>query len=205
MAKPIAIRLADATALADFTIKITTNANLVGDQITQLSKRLGTTAPVMLLEVGQALTGDIKERITSHDGGRWAAASKWLRAKKGTDNVLSGIEKFLKSNVNGTTLQVYAETDGEWTFTQHDEGFANVEDHFDGTVVEIDIVDPGPLGLSATPSGKFAWQPRKGPGSTPARKIWSTQEEVQATVSPIASRWIEAQIAAIQSPSEVEV
>lgn len=178
-------------------VTITTNARGVAAEVDKLDASMSAGTQQLLLQIGQKITEDTKNRIRSQDSGRWAAASKWTQAKTGQERVLLGIEKYLQMKATATTLQVYADTDGEWTFTQHDQGFENKQDHFDGEKIEIEIEDPGPLGLSALPGGVFAWSPKNGAGRTPARKIWPTDEEVNAMVQPIASRWLQAQIAAL--------
>jgi hypothetical protein len=177
--------------MAGVTVIVKSNARGVALTINKIGDALSHPQE-LFLQLGTAFVDDITKRITTQDDGHWASPSKWVRAKKNTDRALAGIEKYLHSKATNSNLQVYAQTDGEWSFTQHDQGFENIENNQQGDRIVIDVVNPGPLGLPA--AGEFSWIPHNGSGRTPARKIWPTAEDARAIANPIFSRWVEAQI-----------
>lgn len=172
-------------------MEIITNAKVVGKKFDDLVYQIEHGRASLFKQLGAALQEDVQKRIKTQDQGRWAAMSKWVKAKKNPDRVLQGAEEFVKVKYNNDEMTVYGETDGNWTLTQHHEGFENKEDHKQGDRIEIDIVNPGPLGLASLPNGKFSWVPKGTPGHTPARKIWPDEGDTRRIVLPIASRWLQ--------------
>lgn len=156
----------------------------------RLLDRINDKKVLLLAELGQHLVKDVKDRITSADGGKWAPASKWIQAKKNSNRALVGVERYVKSKVSDNRLQIYAETTG-YTLSQHQRGFTNkeydkAEKAHDGRV-EIFVQNPGPLGMKKP--GIFRWVP-KNLGVTPARKIWSDDADMARIGQPIFSRWL---------------
>jgi hypothetical protein len=153
-------------------------------------------------QIGAVEAEVVRRRIQSQDDGRWAKASKWVRAKKALDQPLFGAERFVKLRVTANEARVYGNTgDDAWTLTQHDRGFYNAlvgkKDEMEGDRVVLKLRDPSALGrpLRALKKGrvqtsKFFFVPKR-IGHTPARKIWSEAAEVQKRMTPIAVRWIE--------------
>ena len=186
---------------AGVTVIVKSNARGVADTINKIGVSLSHPQE-LFLQLGTAFVDDITKRIVSQDEGRWAQPSKWVRAKKSTDRALAGIEKYLHSKATDVSLEVYAQTDGEWSFTQHDQGFENLENNQVGERIQIDVVNPGPLGLPS--AGPFSWIPRNGSGRTPARKIWPTEDDARRIAQPIFSRWVETQINNLGAPAPQE-
>lgn len=147
--------------------------------------------PSLLQRLADAWVKNVKDRITTQDGGKWKSASKWIYAKKGTQKALQGAERYVVSKVTRTGIQIGSDAPG-FTLDQHDKGFRNKligpNDRIEGRAVILRLARASALGL---PSGKseFHFVPQK-PGQTPARKIWPTQEEAEAIGMPIASRWL---------------
>ena len=170
----------------------------------KLNAAINDGLPSLFRSLGDVYVADVKHRIISQDDGKWAPASKWLRAKKATSRVLDGAERYVRARISKNKLSIVSTARG-WTLTQHHDGFTNAlvspKDKFDefGRVV-IPVKDPRPLNLyaemrkardgSVKPrSTTFHFKAVK-PGKTPARKIWPTADEAIRLGSPIASRWL---------------
>lgn len=166
-------------------------------------ERIASELPTLFRSLGDVLVADVKQRIITSDGGAWAPASKWLRAKSGQSKVLLGMEKYVRFRLSRGNLKILGKG-GLWTLTQHHEGFVNqlagASEKFDidGRVL-IPIKDAEPLGLYAEMrrgrmggqrAQVFAFVPKRA-GRTPARKVWTGGEEAAAMCQPIASRWLE--------------
>ncbi len=154
----------------------------------------------------------VRARIKTADDHSWARASKWVRAKKATDQALVGTEEFIKTRTGRHSAKLFGATrDGEWTMTQHDRGFFNAlespkEKHDASGRVVLELRDPSalsrPLMMAkisrdkrvSIPSSYFAFKPER-VGYTPPRKIWSTDKEVQGRVQPRALEWFKRVIA----------
>jgi hypothetical protein len=171
-------------------IYIRTNAPDVAKRFEELVPYIRQHQIELFGELGEAFVANVRKRIQTQDDGSWQEVSKWVRAKKGVDVPLKGADRFVHWRASEQEGQVYAETDGDWTLTQHHQGFVNKEADIgnDGRI-EIDIIDPSPLGL--TSPGKFSWIAKKGPGHTPARKIWPDDNEIREITLPISSKWLE--------------
>lgn len=175
--------------MADFTIK--TNADDVQRKLERLNNEIKFSMPALWSQLGPRLVDDVRERITSEDQGRWAAVSKWVRAKKNVLRALQGTEQYVKWKIQGDKMIVYGDMPGDWTFTQHHEGFENKQNNVNRWGgITIDVVNPGPLGLSKP--GPFSWMPGLEEHHTPARKIWPSDKDARDIVLPLASRWLES-------------
>lgn len=171
-------------------MEIFTNARDVAAKFDKLIEELKYQQSDLFTELGRGLTENVKKRISSQDEGRWEKASKWILAKKSVDRPLLGAEKYVKYRFSTGKLQIYGDTGADWTLSQHDQGFENKEDHRVGGRIEIDIINPGPLGI--TKAGPFSWAAKGETHKTPARKIWPTGEEAKVVIQPIASHWLQA-------------
>jgi hypothetical protein len=173
-------------------ITIITNAKDAAALLEKLNSEIAAGFVTLYGDLGRIFQKNVQDRIESQNDGKWAHASKW---KKGTDHkVLEGAGKYVKYSASKEGMNLYGETPGEWTLTQHHEGFLNeAEIEHDGRVT-IDIVNPGPLGLSAGTT-KFSWVPKGlSPDKTPARQIWPTEEEAVSIITPVYSRWLQATV-----------
>lgn len=171
-------------------LEIKTNVEAVVETLDQLSKRLKSQLPALLEQLGVALREDVKQRIKSGDDGTWHQPSKWTMAKKGVVKSLVGAENYVFYRVTSGKLTIFAKTPGEWTLTQHEQGFQNKlarEDEKVGEHVRLRIVNPAPLGLKKP--GDFYFVPKRA-GVTPPRKIWTTPERALKIATPIAFRWL---------------
>lgn len=171
---------------------VTTNANEVAATLKAILGEINFQRDGLMGSSARALAEDAKARIKSQNQGQWAQMSKWIRAKKDPQRVLEGAEAFVKWRVRAGQGEVYGETEQDWTLTQHHEGFENKTregEILDGKI-EIDIVNPGPLGLGSN-ARTFGWSPNGHIGHTPARQIWASDEQAQKIVLPIASRWLQ--------------
>jgi hypothetical protein len=173
----------------------------------KLPKAISSQLPALFRSLGVALVDNVKSRIISRDGGTWAGASKWARAKTGQNfPTLLGAEKYVRMSVSGTTLKVFGQTGKSWTLTQHHEGFQNElssadEERDSAGRIVLQIKDPVPLNLYAEYRKKrdgsvvprasvFCFVPKRA-GQTPARRIWPTEAEANEIAQPIGSRWLE--------------
>lgn len=194
--------------MPEFTIEVVNGKetqdflNAINDAVSNPTQR-----KVLFRSLGDALVEDVKHRIITRDGGSWAPASKWSRAKSGQAYpTLLGAEKYVKSSITADGVTIYGDTRKGWTLTQHQEGFVNKlqdadEETDDRGRVVIKIKDGRPLNLytelrskrggGVAPTAQvFAFIPQR-PGVTPGRRIWSTAAEADAIAQPIASRWFE--------------
>lgn len=174
------------------------------DYLAKLNSAINEGMPSLFRSLGDIYVADVKHRIISQDDGKWAPASKWLKAKSGQSVVLDGTEKYVKARVTKNALSIYGSQRG-WSFTQHHEGFENAlvgpgeERDAHGRVV-LQIKDPRPLNLyveyrkkrdgSSIPRATVFAFVAKRAGRTPARKIWATAEEAIRLGQPTASRWL---------------
>lgn len=145
----------------------------------------------LLIMLGYDFEKDVKQRIRTRNYGQWPAASKWIRAKKGTDKALTGVERFVKYRLFARRVEIISETPGNWGLTQHHTGFQNKlytdKDKRNGTTVTIDLVNP--QALPWVKGNRFSWKPKRR-GKTPARKIWPDQAFAEYRANLIASRWV---------------
>lgn len=139
-------------------------------------------------QIGPGLRQDVKNRIISEDGGSWESVSKWVRAKKNARKALSGTWKRVKTRtitgVGGGKLFLFFESPGDWTLTQHHDGFVNQPT---GRRVNIPIVNPRPLNLKAGTSS-FSFVDRNS-SKVPTRKIWPSENEAIGIIQPKVAPW----------------
>lgn len=170
----------------------------------KVAASLGEQLPSLFRSLGDVYVADVKHRIISQDDGKWAPASKWLKAKSGQTRVLDGMEKYVQARISQKQLAIVSTAIG-WSLSMHDQGFENKligpKESTDGHGrVELHIKDGRPLNLyvemkkkrdgsNSIRSQTFAFVPKR-PGHTPARKIWPTAEEAVRLGNPIASRWL---------------
>jgi hypothetical protein len=176
--------------------------------LNEVNEAVVTERPSLFRSLGEVLVADVKRRIMTSDDGKWAPASKWLRAKTGQSKVLLGAEKFVRYQFTRDMLHVLGKS-GKWTLTQHHEGFENKlvdpsepRDPY-GRVI-LKIKDGNPLKLYVEMRRKrdgtvtqrtqtFSFIAKK-IGRTPARKIWANEQEVIKMATPVSSRWFETLI-----------
>lgn len=176
-------------------LTIRTNVEAVSDTLDTIARKLREQLPLLLDKAGYAIVKDVQERIQSADHGSWRQPSKWTMAKKGVTKALVGAENFVFWRVTGMKLTVFSKTPGQWTLTQHEQGFENKlaeESEKVGERVRLNIVNPAPLGLRKP--GEFMFVPKRA-GVTPARKIWTTPSEAVKLVEPVAFRWLKKLVA----------
>jgi hypothetical protein len=163
-------------------MEIICNASAKAKFFNLLLERLKNELGPFLRALGMAYRRDVQHRISSQDGGRWATASKWTQARTGRQRVLAGAEKFVRTRVTGARMVLYGDTGGDWTLTQHHFGFENKQNREIGGRIQINVVDPGPLGLSLG-TAKFSWAPGNS-GKTPARRIWPDEAQAELIARP---------------------
>ena len=171
-------------------ITIETNAEAAATDLAALATRIREQLPMLMDQLGRVMVKDVQDRIQSGDHNTWEKPSKWTAAKKGIGKALSGSEHFVFWRVEGMRLTIFGKTDGNWTLSQHNDGFENKlseASEMVGERVRIKIVDPAPLGLPKP--GDFSWVPKRA-GATPPRKIWTTPEDAAKIAYPVAFRWL---------------
>lgn len=138
--------------------------------------------------IGPKLRQDVKNRIISQNNGSWDPVSKWIRAKKNSRKPLVGVWRYVKNKsitgVGGGKLYLLFESPGDWTLTQHHDGFVNKPT---GNRVTIPIVNPRPLGLKAG-TKSFSFIDRRG-SVVPARKAWPSEDEALKIIIPEITPW----------------
>lgn len=151
----------------------------------KLEDELNNLVLDVLFNLGSAAQINLRSQ-GAHFGERWVHNSKWIDAKKGRGHrplhtLAPLIRPTMTSKMRG---RVAFHSPGNWTLTQHHQGFTK-EAH--GREVEINIVDPSPLGLSrGTDKFKFLW---KNDSKTPARRIWPTEQQANNIAGSLLLRW----------------
>lgn len=166
-------------------LTIVANTKSASRYINGLERRIDRALPGLWRQLAVPLKADVKTRLSTADGGRWAKPSRWIKAKKNARKVLTGLTSRIKSRYTPTTLSVYFESPGDWTLTQHHDGFTKPAE---GRHVLIPIKNPRPLGLSRGTKW-FSFFHRKA-SVVPARKVWPSEAEAEAIIVPVASAWI---------------
>lgn len=174
-------------------IEIKTNATDVAKLLDQLAQTITTEQVTLFKSLGVVFVDRVKKRISSKNDGQWEPAGRFIRAKKGFDNVLDGADRYVYFRATDNSLVIGGDTGKDWTLSMHDEGFfADPHDEaYKGGYSQIEIKDPAPLAL---PPGRaeFTWEGASAPQKVPARKIWDDDGEVVATLEPAATRWLQA-------------
>lgn len=117
--------------------------------------------------------------------GKWQPASKWTVAKKGSSKLFAGKQENIRiRNAPGRGEVVFV-SPGNWTLTQHQEGFTVPPT---GELVTLDLKNPGAVGAK---SSKFSFISRR-PSVVPARRMWPTEKKAVATAEPLITRWVKA-------------
>lgn len=128
-----------------------------------------------------------RRNITTQGKGRWAPLSKWTRAQTGRRKALITLRPFIvakKATARGLRASVVFKSPGNFTLTQHHDGF---KDPAVGRVVKIDLKRPGALGLTPKHSSK-SFVDKRG-RNVPARKVWPSQKALLAMIRVEAARW----------------
>lgn len=158
--------------------------------LAKLQAALNQAVPEMFRqEIGPYLKADTQRRIRTQDYGRWAPASKWIRAKKGSDRILYGQDNHVDFRVFPRRLELIHRSPSYWNITQHHTGFTKQPVHHRFT---IPIKDPVPLGLPG--NAKVFSFVMHNPSVVPPRKIWPTEGDVMPRIAHSASLWIQKTI-----------
>lgn len=150
-----------------------------------ISKALTAHLPNLWTDIGPPLRDDVRDRLDSQDHHRWAKASKWIRAKKGTDKLLQGLSHRVGFKAFPKKLEIFFNSPGQWTLDQHADGFKVPPT---SQRVTIKLRDPSALGLP--PKAKAFSFMSKNQSVVPARKTWPTEPEVVAIIAPRLGRWV---------------
>ena len=115
---------------------------------------------------------------------RWAPASKWIRAKKGRDQVLlEAIPHIHYRTTRNNLLQVFFRSPGNWTLTQHQQGFTIPADRAYHTIF---LRRPEALSTNQ-PKFRFRWNKAS---VVPPRKIWPNPNEQWREARPLLEAWL---------------
>jgi hypothetical protein len=166
-------------------ITLTVNTTSASRYINGMERRIDRALPGLWRQLAMPLKADVRTRLSTADGGRWAKPSKWIRAKKNARKALTGLGSRIRSRYTQRSLSIYFESPGDWTLTQHHDGFTKLPTLGN---VTIRIKNPRPLGLSRGTKWFRFFNSR--PSVVPARKVWPSEVEAEAIVTPIASQWI---------------
>jgi hypothetical protein len=166
-------------------LTIVVNNKSASRYIQGLPRRIERALPALWRSLATPLKANVRTRLATADGGRWAKPSRWIKAKKNSRKVLNGLGQRIRSRYTQQALNIYFESPGDWTLTQHHDGFTVPPE---GRHVLIPIKNPRPLGLSSGTKW-FTFFHGK-PSVVPARKVWPSEVEAEAIVVPIASAWI---------------
>ena len=148
----------------------------------------------LLALVIAGLQGQVKSNMQEQGGefGKWAPASKWIVAKKGSSKLFAGMESHVRVRNAPGRSEVVFDSPGEWTLTQHQQGFTKEPTN---TLVSIDVVNPAAVGRSKSPV--VFWSRR--PTVVPPRRMWPTAEIAKSKAEPLVEQWcraLEASLAA---------
>jgi hypothetical protein len=160
------------------------NEKAVANLLRTLPRRISSATPTLFRTMGGLLVRDVRARLSSGDGGKWAPPSKWVKAKRNARKVLVGLGGRIKQRVVGRSLHVYFDSPGPWTLTQHHQGFVTPPT---GERVSFRLKRPSALGLPSSRTSFSFISRRESP--TPARKIWPNTAEVVTMIEPTIVPW----------------
>jgi hypothetical protein len=166
-------------------ITLTVNTTSASRYINGMERRIDRALPGLWRQLAIPLKSDVRTRLSTADGGRWAKPSRWIRAKKNARKALTGLGSRIRSRYTQQALSIYFDSPGDWTLTQHHDGFTKLPEL---RQVTIRIKNPRPLGLSSGTKWFRFFHGR--PSVVPARKVWPSEQEAVAIVTSIASAWI---------------
>lgn len=159
-----------------------------GVKIERGVRRLGRTllreSPSLFKVLGRVLRDDVRQRIRTQDGGKWAPLSPWTVARTAKRRPLAGQDRNIKFKVLSRRLEVYFDAPSNWDISKHHRGYTIPAD---GGYHSIAIKRPSALGLSpGTTRFRFRWSKS---GKVPARKIWPTPNEAKRIAEPHIKPW----------------
>lgn len=143
-------------------------------QFQQLARDVTGNNPVMQRRLMNKLASKARDmtrrNITTQGLGAWKKLSKWTVAQTGRRKALVTLRKFIvvkKAKGRATSASVVFNSPGDFTLTQHHDGYA---DPALGTVVKIELKRPGALGLPRKQTSKSFVDKRN--RQVPARPVW---------------------------------
>ena len=114
--------------------------------------------------------------------GEWKGASKWIVAKKGTSKLFQGIQERVRVRHSPTRSEVVFASPGNWSLTQHQDGFTVPPS---GQLVTLDLRAPHILGVKGN---KFSFISKRG-SKVPGRRMWPTQTRARQRAIPLVDQW----------------
>jgi hypothetical protein len=170
---------------------ITTNVNLVGQKIDDLPRKLEDELGD-LVKIVTVILAQVSAQNVRQGGGKfgrpWLARSKWITAKKGAGyNLFEGQDRRIRAyGVSKLIGNVAFFSPGEWTLTQHQEGFTIPASGEDVTITNLKA--PGALGLPVGQSSyRFKW---RNDSKVPARQMWPTEPQAYQIAGQEVSKWV---------------
>lgn len=170
---------------------ISTNVNIVGKKIDDLSRKmedeLGDLVEVVAMILAQASAQNVREQGGKF-GRQWKSASKWIDAKKGYGYKLFDRQdqRIRSYSTSKLIANVAFFSPGEWSLTQHQEGFTIPASGEDVTLVGLKA--PSALGLPAGKTSiKFKWN---NASKVPQRQMWPTEAQAYRIAGDEVSKWV---------------
>lgn len=172
-------------------ITIEHNVNVVGRKIDDMGRKMEDEVADLVTVVSQILAEQSAQNVRQQGGkfGRqWTSPSKWIQAKKGYGYKLFDRQdtRIRAYGVSKLQANVAFFSPGDWTLTQHQEGFTIPASGEDVTLTGLKA--PGALGLPAGKTSiRFNW---KNDSKVPKRQIWPTEQQAYQIVGNEVSKWV---------------
>lgn len=139
----------------------------------------------LMRQYGQLMVRMVKENIRTQGdtfGSKWRPASKWIVAKKARHSVLLEAIPNVKFQAYSGSVRVFFASPGEWSLTQHHQGFTVPPSGHRETFA---LRRPSVLGKK---TNTFSFISRK-PSVVPARRIWPTDTQKRMYMNSLLERF----------------
>ena len=168
------------------------NERAVRAALKGIDKALIAERPALFQTLGRLLQDDVRQRMDSRGGGSWAPPSKWILAKKNARSALAGQSSRVRFQVFPDKLAIFFASPGQWTLTQHNDGFTVQPD---GSRVTIPLQNPSALSLPGS-AKTFSFLSRRA-SVVPPRRSWPTEAEALAKIQAPLSVWIRKTVGSV--------
>lgn len=141
----------------------------------------------LLNNLAKASSRATKGNIRTQGHGTWAKLSKWTRARTGRRKALSGQEKNVRPKLSRTKAMrsaVIFRSPGNWTLTQHHDGFTEQPTN---KVIKVLLKKPGIIGLKGKKEIFFKDDKVT---KVPARKIWPEGAQLDRIIASTLIEWV---------------
>lgn len=140
----------------------------------------------LLNDVARAGVKTSRDNIRTQGHGKWPPLSKWTRAQTGRRKALiAQIPRItaILANRAAITSAVVFRSPGDWTLTQHHNGFTEPPTK---KIVKIELKNPGLIGLKKAKDIYFV---DNEPTVVPRRPIWPEGQQLRRLMNTAINKW----------------